>query len=417
MRRHPLRHARRAYFSLPCSSPRSLPHPSQEALDRWPPPPPRPGSSALTRSMPAPEPRSPTAPALPTRARSRARPGRRRQDRQRPVVRRRQRLGHDRRHGLARLHQRHDPRSLGEADRAGRDLAHRRLKERGGNNLVYGLYSNTEQRPPDRHRDDRLERITAHRQRQRSASRRGVDAPRHDLRWRHAAPLFNGTQVGSLAVTGAMANSSGALRIGGNAVWAEWFSGQIDDLRIYNRALTVAELQSDMNTPVGGTPPPPPDTQAPTAPAGLTASGQTQTQITLSWTASSDNVGVTGYSRYQNGTLISSATGTSFTFTASPAGRATRSPSTPSTLPATAQHGRLSRRRLRPAPPRRRSPPTPSTPPPARASRTIPAAATPARSQVRHGRAPVSPAVHSPSTASTTSSPSPTTRRSTSRPE
>ena len=140
--------------------------------------------------------------------------------------------------------------------------------------------------------------------------------------WTHLATTYdgatlrlysNGTQVGSLAVTGAMANSSGALRIGGNAVWAEWFSGQIDDLRLYNRALTVAEVQSDMNTPVGGTPPPPPDTQAPTAPAGLTASGQTQTQITLNWTASSDNVGVTGYSRYQNGTLISSATGTSFT--------------------------------------------------------------------------------------------------------
>ena len=71
--------------------------------------------------------------------------------------------------------------------------------------------------------------------------------------------------------------------------------GEIDDLRIYNRALTVAELQSDMNTPVGGTPPPPPaDTQAPTAPAGLTASGQTQTQITSTCNASSDNVGVTG---------------------------------------------------------------------------------------------------------------------------
>ena len=60
---------------------------------------------------------------------------------------------------------------------------------------------------------------------------------------------------------------------------------------------------------------PAPDTQAPTAPAGLAASGQTQTQITLSWNASSDNVGVTGYSRYQNGTLVSSGTGTSFNFT------------------------------------------------------------------------------------------------------
>ena len=129
----------------------------------------------------------------------------------------------------------------------------------------------------------------------------------------------NGAQVSSKSVTGANGQlGSGSLHIGGNAVWAEWFSGQIDDLRVYNRALTVAEVQSDMNTPVGGTPPPPPppaDTQAPTAPSGLTASGQTQTQITLSWTASSDNVGVTGYSRYSNGTLSSSGTGTSFSFT------------------------------------------------------------------------------------------------------
>ena len=76
-----------------------------------------------------------------------------------------------------------------------------------------------------------------------------------------------------------------------------------------------------MNTPVGGTPPaaasaapPPADTEAPTSPGSLAASGA-QNQITLSWTASTDNVGVTGYSRYQNGVLGSSAAGTSYTFT------------------------------------------------------------------------------------------------------
>ena len=37
------------------------------------------------------------------------------------------------------------------------------------------------------------------------------------------------------------------------------------------------------------------DTSAPTAPTGLTASGATMTQLSLSWTASTDNVGVTGY--------------------------------------------------------------------------------------------------------------------------
>jgi chitodextrinase len=56
------------------------------------------------------------------------------------------------------------------------------------------------------------------------------------------------------------------------------------------------------------------DTQAPSAPAGLVASGQTQTAITLSWSASTDNVGVAGYGRYRDGTLVSSGSGTSFSF-------------------------------------------------------------------------------------------------------
>jgi predicted phage tail protein len=38
-----------------------------------------------------------------------------------------------------------------------------------------------------------------------------------------------------------------------------------------------------------------PDTTPPTAPAGLTATATLATQINLSWTASTDNVGVTGY--------------------------------------------------------------------------------------------------------------------------
>ncbi|MEO5789228.1 fibronectin type III domain-containing protein [Gelidibacter sp.] len=51
------------------------------------------------------------------------------------------------------------------------------------------------------------------------------------------------------------------------------------------------------------------DTQAPTAPSNLTASGTTTTTTNLSWTASTDNVGVTGYSILQNGTSIGTTTG------------------------------------------------------------------------------------------------------------
>jgi chitodextrinase len=53
-----------------------------------------------------------------------------------------------------------------------------------------------------------------------------------------------------------------------------------------------------------------PDTQAPTAPTGLISSNISQSSFTLSWTASSDNVGVTGYDVYRNGVFLTAVTGT-----------------------------------------------------------------------------------------------------------
>jgi len=47
-----------------------------------------------------------------------------------------------------------------------------------------------------------------------------------------------------------------------------------------------------------------PDTQPPTAPTNLSSSAVTTTSLTLSWTASTDNVGVTGYDVYQDGIKI-----------------------------------------------------------------------------------------------------------------
>lgn len=57
------------------------------------------------------------------------------------------------------------------------------------------------------------------------------------------------------------------------------------------------------------------DTQAPTAPTSLSAAGTTQTTTDLSWNASTDNVGVTGYRVYQGSTLINTGTGTSYQVT------------------------------------------------------------------------------------------------------
>jgi len=52
------------------------------------------------------------------------------------------------------------------------------------------------------------------------------------------------------------------------------------------------------------------DTQAPTAPTNLSASNVLQTTVDLSWTAATDNVGVTGYDVYQGATNLGTVTGT-----------------------------------------------------------------------------------------------------------
>lgn len=53
----------------------------------------------------------------------------------------------------------------------------------------------------------------------------------------------------------------------------------------------------------------PADTQAPSAPTGLASPSKTSSSVSLSWTASTDNVGVTGYDVYQGTALVGSTTG------------------------------------------------------------------------------------------------------------
>ena len=78
--------------------------------------------------------------------------------------------------------------------------------------------------------------------------------------WSHLAGTYdgitlrlyiNGVLKSSQVATGIIRTSSNPLRIGGNGVWGEFFKGRIDDVRIYNRALTASAIQTDMNTPVG----------------------------------------------------------------------------------------------------------------------------------------------------------------------
>lgn len=66
---------------------------------------------------------------------------------------------------------------------------------------------------------------------------------------------------------------------------------------------------------IWGSTPPSGDTQAPTTPTNLASTAKTATSISLSWTASTDNVGVTGYDVYANSVLKTTASGTTATIT------------------------------------------------------------------------------------------------------
>jgi hypothetical protein len=82
--------------------------------------------------------------------------------------------------------------------------------------------------------------------------------------WTHLAMAYdgaamrlyvNGVLVRSVARTGAILVTDGPLHIGGNEVWGgEFFQGLIDEVRIYNRALTQAEIAADMSAGTVPTP-------------------------------------------------------------------------------------------------------------------------------------------------------------------
>lgn len=107
-------------------------------------------------------------------------------------------------------------------------------------------------------------------------------------------PTYEGNGRNGNSMTGALPNSPLA---------GHWFSAQFQ------------ELVKNAYPPIdgGGNPGGGDDTQAPTAPTGVTATAKTSGSISLSWTASTDNTGVTGYDVFRDGVKVGSSTTTSYT--------------------------------------------------------------------------------------------------------
>lgn len=117
--------------------------------------------------------------------------------------------------------------------------------------------------------------------------------------WTHLAATYdgsamklyvNGLLVGESAASGSILTTTGALRIGGNSVWGEYFKGQIDEVKVYNRALTEGEVRYDMSTPTGGSP----DGTAPTGSISSPAAGATVSGTVTVTASAADNVAVAG---------------------------------------------------------------------------------------------------------------------------
>ncbi len=121
--------------------------------------------------------------------------------------------------------------------------------------------------------------------------------------WTHLAATFdgatvrlyvNGVQVASQAQTTPLTPTTGTLQIGADS-YGEFFAGRIDEVRIYNRALSQSEIQTDIHTPVSGTPPPP--TVAITAPPA----GSTVFSLVSVWATASDDGGIAGVQFFVDG--------------------------------------------------------------------------------------------------------------------
>ncbi|MFG2652477.1 glycoside hydrolase family 6 protein [Streptomyces sp. NPDC048436] len=105
-------------------------------------------------------------------------------------------------------------------------------------------------------------------------------------------PTYTGNGRNGNSMSGALPNSPLA---------GHWFSAQFQEL--------VRNAYPAINGGGGG------DTKAPTAPTGLTATAKTADSVSLSWTASTDDTGVSGYDVFRSGVKVGSTTTTSYTDT------------------------------------------------------------------------------------------------------
>ncbi len=93
----------------------------------------------------------------------------------------------------------------------------------------------------------------------------------------------------------------------GTTTWADLTVSPSTSYSYTVDAFDAAGNHSAPSAPISATTPAVPDTQAPTVPAGVAAHAGPVGEVDVSWQASTDNVGVTGYTVYRNGIMLATS--------------------------------------------------------------------------------------------------------------
>lgn len=115
--------------------------------------------------------------------------------------------------------------------------------------------------------------------------------------WVNGPTLATNATSGSLTLPTVCGPNNDAAASAGINVWAVGANGE--------RSIIIYQFSDT----TGGA-----DTQAPTVPAGLSATAASATQVNLTWTVATDNVGVSYYKVYRNGVAAGTPAGANNTF-------------------------------------------------------------------------------------------------------
>ncbi len=124
----------------------------------------------------------------------------------------------------------------------------------------------------------------------------------------------NGNITGSLTQTiNSGANGSAVTAVANTGYhFLNWSDGSTanprTDVSVSSNVSVTAQFEKDVVVVV-------PDTTAPTPPTNLTATAPNSSSVKLAWSASTDNVGITGYAIIRGGQTIATSPSTSFTDT------------------------------------------------------------------------------------------------------